>query len=56
MDSFSSRAKFLITDNKGHDQSFEYFRLDKLEELGIGQINQLPFTHRILLELSLIHI
>ena len=50
MDSFSSRAKFLITDNKGHDQSFEYFRLDKLEELGIGQINQLPFTHRILLE------
>jgi aconitate hydratase len=50
MDSFSSRSKFLITDDDESEQSFEYYRLDKLDELGISKINELPFTHRILLE------
>lgn len=43
--SFNSQATLKVD-----SQSYEFYRLSKLEEAGIGDINRLPFSLKILLE------
>ena len=43
--SFSARASF----DTGSGQAY-YYRLDKLEELGLGKVSKLPFSIKVLLE------